>query len=356
MANALAWGFVGLQHLFAQRLSEVNVRVINDAVAQSLAEWNRELGEMTSQLVARTTVAQERFRLPGGGTLQPLDEHGIPLPVRVGAFADIGFPIKGGGTAWGTNRVSRALMTVAEANDFQVMVQSQDADWMRRHILGALLTNVSYAFEDPEVGALTVYPLANGDTQQYMINGGLATAQHYTAQAADILDASNPFPTIYDKLSAAAGNDGPFVSYIADDLRSDVEALATFVPISDPDIELGSGSDRLRGAPGGITAFGQEVIGKVDGMWIVTWRSLPSGYIVSLAAGASAPAIAMREYPDASIQGLFEEDHSPDGNRAERRFIRYAGFGVRNRTAGVVTQIGNGAYTVPTIYTAPLAV
>lgn len=360
MANELAWGFISLRNLFAQRVSELNTGIIEGAVAQSIAEHNRQINEMLDLAVSRTTLAQERFVLPGAGTLQPLDEWGNPLPVRTGAFADIGFPIQGGGTAWGTNRVSNALMTVEEANRYTVMVQTQDADWVRRHILAALLDKTAWSYDDPQVGTVSVKPLANGDTQTYLkANGALATANHYVAQAAAIADATNPFPTILSTLKAYPGNDGPYVAYVDTALQSAIEGLTGFVPINDPDILLGANSDRLAdGIPPSVRAFGDEVIGKVDGMWIVTWGSMPTNYILAFAQGASSPALAMREYPDASIQGLFPENFSPDGNRQERRFIRYAGFGARNRTAALAyfVSAGDTTYDTPAAYDAPLAV
>lgn len=358
MANELAYGFVSLQNVFDERLTNVNARVIDTAVAQSLAEHNRQVSALLDLVVTRTTLAQERFQIPGSGTLQPLDENGIPLPIRVSGYADLGFPIRGGGTAWGTNRVSRTMMTVGEANRYQITVQQQDADWVRRHIIARLLDKNSYVFTDPDVGALTIQPLANGDTQTYLVNGVQATDNHYIAQAAAIADATNPYPTIYTELTEHPGNTGPIVAYIASNLRTTTEALATFVPVSDPDIAAGSGSDRVIGVPDSIRAFGDEVIGKVDGVWVVVWSFLPSNYIIAFAQGAPEGALAMREYADASLQGLFEETHSPDGNRFERRFIRYAGFGARNRTAALAYFVaaGDTTYDVPTGYANPLSV
>lgn len=357
MANLLAYGFVTLQDVFARELNSLNSDVVDTAIAQSLAEHNRVVGELLDRLVGTATAARERFRLPGGGTLQPLDEHGIPVPVQVGAYQDIGFPIAGGGTGWGTNRVSRQMMTVGQANELQVMVQSQDRDWVKRHVLAAILDNTEYLFGDYEIGDVTVYPLANGDAQLYMLNTGLAaTDNHYLAQAAAIADATNPYPAIRTELSQHPGNTGPYVAFIASSLRSTTEALATFVPVGDPDIELGTGSDRLAAGIDGIRMFGDEVLGKVDGVWIVEYSGMPTDYILALATGAATPAIAMREYPAPGLQGLIEEDFSPDGNRQERRFIRYAGFGARNRVAAVVQRIGNGAYAIPTGYATPLPV
>ena len=64
----------------------------------------------------------------------------------------------------------------------------------------------------------------------------------------------------------------------------------------------------------------------------------------------------MREYPAASLKGLFQEEHSPDGNLQEKRFIRYAGFGGYNRVGALIQQVGNGTYEIPSAYGAPLAV
>ena len=75
-----------------------------------------------------------------------------------------------------------------------------------------------------------------------------------------------------------------------------------------------------------------------------------------VARGASTPALAMREYPAAELQGLFPENHSPDGNLNIYRLLRYAGFGALNRTAALAFYIGGGAYTTPAGYATPLAV
>lgn len=110
MANA--YGFIDLQHLYNQRMEEVGVPVIRQALDASLAYHTRQLNELMSAFVTRTTLAQEVYRLPSGGTLQPLDEHGVPKPRKGGESYQVAYPIKGAGTAWGDDRVTRALMTV----------------------------------------------------------------------------------------------------------------------------------------------------------------------------------------------------------------------------------------------------
>ena len=145
--------------------------------------------------------------------------------------------------------------------------------------------------------------------------------------------------------------------YIATSRKATTEALTNFVPVSDPDIQYGSGVDQI--TPGqfddSIRGFGDEVLGKCDGCWIVEWTSLPAGYMIAHARGAGE-VLAMREYPAASVQGFFTEEFSPDGNLQEMRMLRFAGFGVQNRVAALAYFVGGGAWAIPTGYNAPLAV
>jgi len=341
MANTVAYGFVGLENLFAERVDDSNVSVVRDAIADSVAEHNRQVSGIVGEMVEPTTDYSTRFRVPGSGTLQPLDEYGNPLPVREGGFYDVAFPIQGGGTAWGDNRVTRALMTVDEVNELTLGALRRDADWMKRHILAALLDNVSWTYPDDNHGNLTIQA---------------ETDDHYLAQSAAIDDANNPFPAIHTELTEHVANRdaSEIVAYVASDQVSAIENLTGFEQVPDPDVEEGLSNDRLVGTTS--RGFGDEVLGKVNKVWIIEWGMLPDGYILAVARGAGEPALKMREYPAAELQGLFQEEASPDGNLRENRFIRYAGFGAYNRVAAVVQQIGNATYQIPTGYDAPLAV
>jgi hypothetical protein len=362
MANLVAYGFYDLQTLFNQRVSTVGTQRIYDAVRGSAAEYSRQVQGIMSVLVEPTDVAQEQIELAGDGTLQPLDEYGNPMPVVSAGYYQVAYPIQGGGTAWGTNRVSRELLTVDEANRNTLDAQRRDADWMSRHALAALLDNTTWTFNDKigpngakGLGNITIQPLANNDSVKYNRRGGSATAtdNHYLAQANDISVTDNPFPTIREELQEHPDNSGPLVSYIASDLRADVEGLPTFIEVNDPNLRMGLSSDSLAGTvdPGP----GDEVLGYIKGenIWVVEWRSMPSSYIITQARGAGAP-LAMRQYPVASLQGFFPEQFSPDGNLQEMRMLRYAGFGARRRVAACVMYIGAANYAIPTGFNTPL--
>lgn len=352
--NTISYGFINLEHMFSQRAVEAGEMTVYTAVQESAAEHTRMVNALMASLVMPTEKYMERFALPGAGTLQPLDENGNPLPIAEGGYYDVAYPIQGGGTAWGANRIARALMTVEEANRQTVEALKKDADWVARHVMAALLDNATWTYDDKEHGNLTIQPLANGDTVTYVrTGGGASTDDHYLAQAAAISDAANPFPTIYEELMEHPSNSGPVVVYVSSSLVPAIEGLTGFVPADDPDIALGANADQLNAMID--RGLGDEVIGKANKCWIVEWRRLPAGYMVAHAQGAGA-VLGMREYPAPELKGLFTENHSSDGNLRETRMIRFAGFGVMNRVAALVYYVGGGAYVIPTGYNAPLPV
>lgn len=354
MANLTAYGFTGLTDLYSQRIVDSLAPTVMTAINVSLAEYTRVLDAFMSSMVTKTTDYKIRYQLPGSGTLQPLDAKGNPLPVIPSGYYDVAFPIQGAGTAWGTDRISRALMTVEDAARYTADAMMKDMDWMRRHILAALFTNVTYTYTDEKYGALTIQPLANGDTVTYVKrDGSSATDTHFLGQAAGIADATNPYPTIYTELYEHPSNTGPFYAYIASNLVATTEALADFVPVADPDIMQGSSVATLTNT--GALHFGDKVLGKVANLWIVEWGAIPSGYIIGHSANAN-DVLGMREYDDSRLQGFFPEFNDVNGNLQEQRFLRFCGFGVRNRIGALVMEIADATYDIPTGFTAPLAV
>lgn len=357
--NKIAYGFVGLEHLFQTRVAQAGVARIWTAVQESAAEHTRQINALMGSMVERTVAAQEQYELPVSGVLQPLDEWGRPRPVKPQGSYQVGYPIRGGGFAWGGNRITNALLTVEEANRNTISAQAADANWLKYHLLAALLDNTAWTFHDETQGALkglgdiSIYPLANGDAVTYMRrDGSMAVDTHYYAQLAAIDDSNNPFPTIYAELNEHPSNQGgPMVAYVASNLKTAIEGLTGFTEEPDPDVEQGSGTAVLVGSLD--RGFGDQVLGKVNKMWIVEWGVLPDGYMIAHAQGGG-PILKMREYPAAELQGLFPEQFTPDGNLTESRLLRFAGFGVANRIGAVVAQIGNATYQIPTGWSTPL--
>jgi hypothetical protein len=363
-ANVTAYGFVELKDLFSQTVQQINVQTIQTAVEQSLEIHSRQVTELLGSMVQPTTDFSRRYQLPSGGSLQPLDEKGNPIEVQPSGFYDVAFPIQGGGTAWGTDRISNAMMTVADANRYTVDALDRDVDWMRRHILAALFTNTTWTYADKQYGNLTIQPLANNDSVVFLRkNGTIATDNHFLAQAAAISDAANPFGAIYAELDEHPSNSGPYVAYVPTNLVASIQLLTALDEPPDVSIAYADTAQTLAEVQyihdetsygGAMVGFGDRVVGKANGVWIIEWGALPDNYIIAHARGAN-DVLGMRQYPAASIQGLFPEFFSPDGNLKSFRSIRFAGFGALNRVGACIQRIGNGSYAIPTGFTAPLA-
>jgi hypothetical protein len=357
--NTLDYGFAGLSHLASQRVTTVGMDVVWNAIQESLALYNGQVDALVQEMCEPTTIIGERIMQDGTGTLQPIDEYGKPKNVIPSGYYDVGYPLQSGATAWGATHIAAAKMTVMEAWRNTTDALRKDGDWMKRHLLAALFDNVAWSFYDVQAATtLTIRPLAlASDSVTYPKIGtsAAATDTHHLAQAAGIDDNNNPYDDIWTELMEHPGNSGPVVCYIATSLVASTKSLAGFVEVADNDIQVGANADRIVTDINSVKGFGDKVLGKTDGCWIVEWGMLPSGYIVAHAKGAG-PVIAMRQHAEAELQGFYPKKNSIDGLFDENMFFRHAGFGVKNRVAAVVYYVGNATYAIPSGYDAPLSV
>jgi hypothetical protein len=354
MAGELLYGFHQLKDILGNRLDDQNIPVVNDAITQAVEERNRQLNTMLSAFVTRTTEAKVRYKQLGAARNQPLDQNGRALPIKPAGFYDVALPIQMSGSAWGTNYVTRQLMTVQDANDATRVLLDGDTAWMRDHVLAALVAAATWTFPDEEKGDLTIQPLANGDAVTYQLFTGAtsnATDNHLLAQTDPIDDTHNPFRAIHRELLEHPENGGQVFALVASDLRDDIEALDVFREQPDVNIELGANSDRVVGRLG-IETPG-TVFGYVSGVFVVEWASLPSGYMICGTTQGQRP-IAQREYPVASLQGFHLAGTRDDHPFYESQYLRVAGFGGWNRVGALVYQVGAGSYSVPTGYASPM--
>lgn len=356
MASQVLYGFYNLQDLFNRRVTEVGVDVVETAVQTTMAEHNRQLEAFRSLFATTTTEYKTRFKSAAASRLQPLDENGRARKVKPGGAYDIELPIKMAGTAWGANFVTLAKMRVEDVNAAMVTLTRGDIEWMRDNMLAAIFSDADYIVTDEEYGDLTIRGMANGDATKYQIQTGAsdgATADHYLAQVNPIADgADNPFPAIYNKITAHPENSGEVIVLVHTDEVASIKALTNFVEYADSNITLGANADQLTGRLN--VAVPGRIIGYVDGCWIVEWGRMPSGYMVAVSENGDRP-LSMRQDVETALQGFIKVAERNDYPFYESQYIRRAGFGGWNRVGAVVYRIGNAAYAVPGGYESPLA-
>jgi hypothetical protein len=355
MANQVLYGFMNLKDAFNSRVEDVGIGLVNAAIDETLAEHTRQLTNLMSLFVDPTQEYKLRYKTPGAASLQPLDENGRARPVKVAGYYDIAFPLQMAGIAWGQTYYASKKMRVEDANATMTTLITADKRWMRDRIMAALFTNVNWTFADPEHGDLTVKPLANSDTDTYLIQAGTdagTTDTHFLAQAGAIADASDPFPTIYTELTEHPENSGDVVVFVPTSNKAAVEALSAFYPMGDSNLRMGAAATVVSGTlnvamPG--TLFGYHEAG----VWLAEWKGLPANYLVGTMTSGPRP-LAMREEPEPVLRGFNRVAERNDHPFFESQYLRIAGFGTQNRVGAVIQRVGNGAYAIPTNYTAPL--
>lgn len=356
MANQVLYGFTNLKDVFTDRVETVGIPTVNTAIDATIAEHNRQMDALMALFAQPTTEYQIRYKTPQAARLQPLDENGRARPIKALGYYDVAFPIQDAGVAWGQTYKASKKMTVQESNDILNTILTADRRWMRDHVLAALYANTAWTFADEDHGNLSVKGLANSDTDVYLIQGGAdagATDTHYLAQAAAISDAADPFATIYTELTEHPENSGDVIALIPTNLGTSVKSLSGFYPTQDGNLSYGSAATLLQRTPG--TALPGTLLGYHDaGVYVVEWKSLPSGYIVAAMTGGDRP-LAMREESEASLRGFNRVADRNDHPFYESQYLRIAGFGAMNRVGALVYRVGNGAYAVPTGYDSPMA-
>lgn len=360
MANTIARGFYDYRHLLSTPIANVEPRIIETGITNSVAYHNQQTNSALRLWTITTTEATRRYRTRTGTRNQGLDEVGRAIPSRVAiAEYDTGLPFYRSGNAWGADWESRLKMPLKDVNDTLVEFLVGDRVYLRDQIYAAFLNNTDLSFVDPQYGTITVKPLANGDSVTYARRGSgvLATDTHYKAQAAGILDASNPYPDIRADLVEHPENGDTVIHVIASNLVEDTKALSTFYDAGDPNIEPASSAARLIGRlPAGVVLPG-DIIGYVSdgtkGSWIVEGPEVPAGYIISFTLEGEPP-IAMRQDPLPQLQGFIRAAEIETFPWYKQEFRRHCGFGAWNRVGAVVTLIGAGAYAVPSGWTRPI--
>lgn len=353
MANNVPFGFIDLQEIQNRTLETVNPQVVIDAVNTSLQVHNQEVSMLLDAWVEPTTALQERVDQVATIRMQPVTEQGQAKPVASNNNYTVAYPLKRFEHAWGHTIESMAKMTIGQIQYQVSEALIADMNTIRENLLMAILDNVSWTYAD-EVTDLTIKPLANSDTDTYVVLGGaLETADHYNDLNAVISDSNPIFPTIFNALrnypANAVNSQNPVISFVPSGLTTAIQSLTALIPPMQSDV-IYNATDVVNKSFDMALMFGDMYLGKYNNVHIIEWQALPATYTVSWASGAGR-FLKMREREN--LQGLYQYTHSPDGNRTLNFYRRVYGFGCFKRTAAYVLQTSSGgSYSVPTGYTA----
>lgn len=334
-------------------------QVFYDAAMEWIADRNEDLNLAMGVFVERSTEDFKfRYKLPGAGYLQEVNDQGRYRAVKAQGQWDVAFPLRDYGTQVAGSDIDFRYMRVRDLERHLMTVASMNIATTRFLVLYAMFNNTQRTFTDPDQGSLSIEPLANGDTVVYppiMGSDTETTEDHFLTSgytAANISDTNNPVKTMRDELLEHTGDVASgtnIVIFIAPDQEAKIAALTGYVAVSDFAIAYGDDQDILRGIgrphPG-------TLLGRVDGCWIVKWRWMPANYMIGVNLDTPEPLIKRVDPADTGIpEGLHlvsEDEEFPFRGAFWRNRM---GFGCGNRLNGVVMFLDAGAsYTIPTTY------
>lgn len=323
------------------------------AFAEHLRNYNAEMIDALS-IVAEPTIERSAvYGAPQTGEMQEQDEYGrgtTTVDVRYGRVA---YPLRRFTSPVGWTSTWFAEATASDMAGKMLGVQVEYAKRIRREIQRALYPNTNFTFNDhlTDNYPLDVTAMINADGS-VMPNGPYgeefdgATHDHYNAAAA--LTDTDVQASMTDLLEHGHGDDVRIIIHRTN--QTEWEGLASFTKYDSPLIMAADNRDRaIKQAE--IYTLNREnrAIGIYQDaeVWIKPW-AIPN-YAFFFASGDPEKPLAFRQPKQVSRQGLrmipLTYDHPLYVDTAEALF----GFGVRNRTNGVVLYHAGGAYVAPTI-------
>jgi hypothetical protein len=341
--------------------STVGQQVIYETAIEWINQQNADMLAAYSLFVERTTENfKMRYKLPGGGYLQQRGPDGRYAAVKATGQWDVAFPLRDYGAQVAGNDVDMRYMTIQDLDRHLMTVMAQNIATVRFELLKSLLNNTEKTFSDPLQGDLSVEPLANGDTVLYPPVIGSqteATEDHYVGSnytAANISTTNNPYVTIRDELEEHFGvaSDGSnIVVMIHPDQLAKTVALGSghWTGVQDQFIRPGDDTAILQAL--GAT-FPGVLRGRCDGVWVVEWRYIPSGYMFGLHLDVARPVIRRVDPADTGLGDGLQLVATDEAFPFQGSFWRHRfGYGVGNRLNGYALQlVGTTSYTIPTLY------
>lgn len=326
-------------------VAQITERGLAQAIRQYLDSYNAILNEFLGAYASPTTAYSERYYLGAqAGRNRPSDEFSRGLISRrpEPTYFDVAYPIKQTEDRLGWTNLFLAKATGESIQRDFLASQERDRNTMLADLLSAIFYKTNYTWADDEHGSLTINRLLNGDGTVPPPFGGktfLSTHTHYVSTNGALTQAF--LATVYEHLREH-GNGTDVVLEIARNLAATVQAMTGFAPaVSTQDSRL-----NLTTATQIVTSdvTSPRAIGRVANMEVRIHDSFPDNYFFATDL-ASDPPVAMREDPEAGLRGYQLTQDNADDNHPLRNawFIRRAGFGVRNRSNGVMGIVDAGA-------------
>lgn len=360
---ALVYGLHDLETRKEMLIQDIGITDMNDRIAM----WNDEVNRVFNAIIGTFTQRNEkwnttpitRIQSPSVARAQFVDEYGVAKPRVEKGYFEQGLPLMRYEDAMGFSYERFLKVTVEEYSRELARIERADMTAAMFMFWFAIFYSTNWMFVSTEdnLPNIPVKAGANNDTDRYIVRGEASpqAANHYTAQAAAISDANDPFTTIKDTLTKYAGasaNDR-VVTFVGDATNvTNIKGLAGFHRVDRTQFtQWGDNVSLVDPSADTFLGMGDEVLGEhEEGVLVVRKRDLPANYLPSFNLDAEPP-IGIREDATLALRGLFNINSVENsGNVLLSRYRRKIGFAPVNRTGFMVTRIGNASYANPSPY------
>jgi hypothetical protein len=339
--------------LNASTITQVGEDITWQAIQETLAIHNAQMGEIYGDFALPTTDETDRY----GGTdtmvMEDMDELAVPRAQKVTAGQTVGFPLNAAGAALQWSEMWFRKHTLGELAAQVDAMMDADRNRVIRDMKRALFYSSNYTHTDHLARGvdIPVKRLVNADSAPIPPgpNGEAFTASthtHYIARvstfAATDLDAA--INTVKEHYAT-----GEILVLINQAQEAAVRAFTGFVAYLDA--RLVGANNATQPAAGAPTLdpvnFYNRAIGLYNGaeIWVKPW--IPANYL--FAYNAMAPKSLRYRYDPAYGDGLQLIFDNPDYPLRSRGYRRIFGVGVWNRINGAVLYVGGTSYANPTL-------
>jgi len=332
-------------------------------VQRFATDFSALVSNMISDFADVGDIAKMIFGDPAGGEMQPYGEAGATEASLPAEGWDVAFPIRRfrSRKLYTEEYLQTTVLELVEKD----IIQAAGEYWntAQKQMLRALLGNANYDWTDgpfpgSNLGTIHVKRLLNNDSDpgSILVNGANVTIgdkQNYFGSN-EVSMTIAPFVTAYQKLRALGNStdvvvrcsqaDGDIIKGYSQFIKPlpnfMIDPLGKYARVSSPEVSSAKSIGRL---------FDTNIDAEV-----VIQPLMPAGYVVMYDRAAPKP-LRMRQHKLAQFQGfrlVQDETRTAYGEQSLRnkRWEWIGGFGVRNRTNGVVFQaVNSAAYTPPTI-------
>lgn len=333
-----------------QSVAEFGRNTVEEIIQNDLENHRAITEEMVNEIADTSTDRQRIYGDAGNTSMEKVDEFGRGTTQEDHDSGEVAFPLEKFLHDVGWTDDYEVNATPADMAQAVLNAEKADVKRIRTEMKRAIFKSSNYTFTDRLIDkvSLDVKRLVNadGDPIPPGPNGKTfdgSTHTHYNAENG--ISNGGVDDSVTDLMEH--GHTNEVRMYINQADASAVKGLSDFKEAVDARLTLDSNANQLRQQRDASRPLDDRWIGTFNAaeVWIKPW--VPSDYLFIFDAMADEETLVQRQHQNSGMRGLRLAAEIRDYPLNIDNMEHYMGFGVWNRTNGVVHYTGAGTYSDP---------